>query len=414
MTDLSGVATDVARHWPLYVSMPLIAALIGYGTKLVAVEMMFQPIEFKGRRPYLGWQGIVPRFAGRMAAIACDLLTQKLLDPRELFERLDPQRMVRELEGPLTEAVRDITEEVAARTQPQLWASLPDVVKARVLDQVKREAPRVITEIMDQVRDDVESVFDFKEMVVTSLIRDKKVLNRMFRSAGYREFRFIVRFGAPSGFAIGLIQAITWALFKEPMIMPVFGLFTGWLTDFVALKLVFVPKYPKRILGLFTVQGLFFKYRDEFTDIYGDLVARQVVTPHHMLRAILRGPASDRLFALIQQKLHEEMDGQLGLGRPLVVLAVGGSGYQQVKSLVAERVLGRLPDTAGYLEEYAEDALDIRNTVVTQMRTMSEDDFEQLLRPVFRQDEWKLIAVGAVLGFLVGELQILLVENFGR
>jgi hypothetical protein len=29
-----------------------------------------------------------------------------------------------------------------------------------------------------------------------------------------------------------------------------------------------------------------------------------------------------------------------------------------------------------------------------------------LLRPAFRQEEWKLIAVGALIGFLVGELQV--------
>jgi uncharacterized membrane protein YheB (UPF0754 family) len=374
---------------------------------------MCRPIEFVGRRPYRGWQGIVPRYAARMAGIACDMLTRKLIDPRELFDRLDPERMVQELEGPLTDAVRDIAEEVAARIQPQLWATLPAGVKARVLDQVKGEAPRVLAEIMEQIRDDVESVFDFKEMVITSLIQDKVTLNQMFRFAGKREFRFIVRFGAPSGFVIGLIQAVAWALFRDPIIMPIFGLFTGWLTDYIALKLVFVPKYPKWIFG-FKWQGLFFKHRDEFTDVYGDLVARQVVTPHHMLRAVLRGPTSDRLFALIEQALRREMDGQLALGRPLVVLAVGGTGYQWVKELVAERVLQRLPETVPYLEEYAQDALDIRNTVITQMRLMSEDDFEQLLRPAFKQDEWKLIAVGALLGFLVGELQILLVENFGR
>jgi hypothetical protein len=32
-------------------------------------------------------------------------------------------------------------------------------------------------------------------------------------------------------------------------------------------------------------------------------------------------------------------------------------------------------------------------------------EFERLLRPAFRQDEWKLIAV---IGGLVGELQVLL------
>jgi uncharacterized membrane protein YheB (UPF0754 family) len=102
------------------------------------------------------------------------------------------------------------------------------------------------------------------------------------------------------------------------------------------------------------------------------------------------------------------------VGRPLVVLAVGGTGYQEVKDLVAESVVRRLPDTIQRLEAYAAEALDIRNTIIMKMREMSDDDFEQLLRPAFKQDEWKLIAVGAVLGFLVGELQVLLVEHFGH
>jgi uncharacterized membrane protein YheB (UPF0754 family) len=414
VTDLAGILSDLGKHWWLYASMPLIAATIGYVTKLVAVEMMFQPIEFKGRRPYLGWQGIIPRFAGRMAAIACDTLTAKLLSPQDLFDRLDPARMVRELERPLTDAIEKITEEVAARTQPELWNSLPTRAKKQVMRQVRGEAPRVISEIMAQIRDNVESVFDFKEMVVTSLVQDKVTLNKMFREAGKREFQFIVRFGAPSGFAIGLIQAIAWALFKEPWIMPLFGVFTGWLTDYVALKLVFVPKYPTRILGLVRLQGLFYKYREEFTDLYGDLIARQVLTPRNMIQAVLRGPSSDRLFAIIQGTLRDEVDQQVGLSRPLVVLAVGGSGYQQVKEVVAEQTLAQLPDTVMALEDYAEDALDIRNTVVTKMRQLSADEFENLLRPAFKQDEWKLIAVGAVLGGLVGELQTVLVELFGH
>jgi uncharacterized membrane protein YheB (UPF0754 family) len=96
------------------------------------------------------------------------------------------------------------------------------------------------------------------------------------------------------------------------------------------------------------------------------------------------------------------------------VLAVGGPGYQRLKNLVTERVLSQLPETVGELEDYAADALDVRNTVVEKMRELSLDQFEQLLRPAFRQDEWKLIAVGALLGFGVGELQTLLVEHFGH
>jgi uncharacterized membrane protein YheB (UPF0754 family) len=414
VTSWADIVTDVAEHWPVYLSMPIIAAVIGYVTKLAAIKMMFAPVEFRGRRPYLGWQGIIPRAAGRMAAIACDTLTANLLEPKELFDRLDPERMVTELREPLSAAARQIAEEVASRTYPDVWRSLPEAAKQRLLDQVQREAPRLISEILEQVQDDVEGVFDLKEMVVTYLLQHKATLNQLFQDAGHRVFRFIVRFGAPSGFALGLGQAVAWGLFKEPLIMPLFGLLTGWLTDYVALRLVFVPKFPRRFLGVFSWQGLFFKHRDEVTDLYGDLVASEVITPRNMIEAVLRGPMSDRLFALIQTTLDAEVDRQVGLARPLVVLAVGGAGYRQVKELVADLVLRQLPDTARDLEQYAAEALDIRATVVSKMRLMSQDEFEQLLRPAFKQDEWKMIAVGALLGFFVGELQVLLVEHFGR
>jgi uncharacterized membrane protein YheB (UPF0754 family) len=414
MMSWAEIFTDFTKHWPVYLSMPVIAAIIGYVTKLAAIKMMFHPLEFRGRRPYLGWQGVIPQSAGRMAAIACDTLTANLLEPKDLFDRLDPERMVIELQEPLSRAARQIAEEVASRTYPDVWRSLPEAAKQRLLDQVQAEAPRLVTGILNQVREDVEGVFDFKDMVVTYLLQNKRTLNQLFQDAGHRVFRFIVRFGAPSGFALGLGQAVAWGLFKEPLIMPLFGLLTGWITDYVALKLVFVPKFPKRILGVFTWQGLFFKYRDEVTDMYGDLVAKEVITPHNMIEAVLRGPMSDRLFALIQNTLEAEMDRQVGLARPLVVMAVGGTGYRQVKELVADLVLRQIPDTAVQLEQYAADALDIRATVVEKMREMSQDEFEQLLRPAFQQDEWKLIAVGALLGFFVGELQVLIVEYFGR
>ena len=44
--------------------------------------------------------------------------------------------------------------------------------------------------------------------------------------------------------------------------------------------------------------------------------------------------------------------------------------------------------------------------MVEKMQELTEEEFEGLLRPAFQQDEWILITVGALLGFLVGELQV--------
>src|SRR5690606_30763660 len=105
MVDWGTIVADVSDRWPLYASIPFIAALIGYVTKRVAIEMMFRPLEFVGIPPLLGWQGVLPGNAERMASIATETLTRNLVDPREIFSRLDPEQIAREVEKPLLEAV---------------------------------------------------------------------------------------------------------------------------------------------------------------------------------------------------------------------------------------------------------------------------------------------------------------------
>ncbi|MGK3200764.1 DUF445 domain-containing protein [Amycolatopsis sp. MEPSY49] len=404
---LSGILADFAQHWPLYVSIPVVAALIGYGTKLVAIRMMFQPVEFIGVKPFLGWQGIVPKRAARMASIACDTMTEQLIKPAEVVARLDASRIAQEIEKPLLAGVEDIVREVAGHYQPGLWESLPVRVQRLVIERVQHESPRMVAAVLDLIKSDVDSVFDLKGMVVTSLVKDKRLLNRIFQEAGAQEFKFIARSGLVFGGAIGVIQMVAWVLFKFPPIMPIFGLFTGWFTDWLALRMIFYPIEPRKYFGV-TWQGLFLKRRAEVAEAYGSLIAKEIITPHNVIEAILHGPLSDRVLALIQRQLDRELGS---VAKPLLVFAVGSRKYQDVKLAIASQIMSRLPETMRYIEDYATDAMDIRNVLVSKMKELSPREFERLLRPAFEQDEWILIATGAVLGFAVGEGQVLVLEH---
>ncbi|WP_107866803.1 hypothetical protein [Agitococcus lubricus] len=65
--------------------MPFVAAGIGYVTKIIAIWMMFNPIQWLGFETRIagyrvfGWQGIVPRRATFMASIACDTMTRVMV-----------------------------------------------------------------------------------------------------------------------------------------------------------------------------------------------------------------------------------------------------------------------------------------------------------------------------------------------
>lgn len=135
---LHAILGDVRANWLLYASMPLVAAAIGYVTKVAAIYMMFQPIQFVGiRPPYLGWQGIIPRNAARMATIACDTLTARLLKPEELFDRLDPTSVAIAIDQPLRGAVEEIVHEMFEHYSPGLWIAAPTAIKRTMIRRVQ-------------------------------------------------------------------------------------------------------------------------------------------------------------------------------------------------------------------------------------------------------------------------------------
>jgi len=415
MQSWSQIVADVQLNWWLYLSMPFVAATIGYVTKIVAIKMMFQPIEFIGFKPFFGWQGIVPRKAATMAAIACDTMTSRLIKPEDIFNKLDPDRIAKEIEKPLLAAVEDITREVAAVYSPGLWEAAPEAVKRLIISRIQHEAPNIVRSIMIDIKQNIDSVFDLKDMVVSNLLRDKPLLNRIFLEAGSGEFKFIRNSGIYFGFIIGIVQAVTWAVTQNPLVMPLFGLFTGWFTDWLALKMVFNPKHPtKYFMGLVEWQGLFLKRRAEVSAEYGRLIAKEIVTPHNIIDAVLKGPLSDKLFTMVQKQVQKVVDEQSGIAKPFVVFAVGSSKYQAMKRLVAEEIMKRLPATLKHIEEYAADAMAIEDTLATKMTELSVEEFEGLLHPAFEQDEWILIAVGASLGFIVGEMQVFIMEHLAK
>ncbi|HEX6354547.1 DUF445 domain-containing protein [Actinophytocola sp.] len=386
----------------VYLSMPLIAAVIGYLTKRAAIEMMFRPLTFVGIPPYLGWQGVVPRNSARMIAVAADLLTAKLVDPREIFQRLDPARLAKELELPLLLAADELTRDVMSRHG--LWDALPPLGQEMVIKRVQAGIPDLVARIMAELAGNVHDVLDVKEVAVSALHRDKRLLLKLIRDISRPEMAFIARCGVYFGLVLGLVQTVVWALTKATWVMPVFGAAIGWFTDWLAIKLVFFPRERRKILGLFPLQGVFQRRRDEVAKQYAEVVAREVMTVPNLVAGVLNGPRADRVHSLIRETVEQEIEDQAGLARSLV----GAPRFTALKKTAADRAIRYLPTTMLTAERYATEALDIRDTITTKMRRLTRTEYEGLLRPAFRQDEWKLIAVGAAIGALIGELQVLL------
>ena len=225
---------------------------------------------------------------------------------------------------------------------------------------------------------------------------------------------FVRRSGIVFGFGIGLVQMVAWALFKNPWIMPAFGFAVGFISDYIALNMLFRPVHQRKFLGFIPFRGLLHAQRAKITRDYAKILADDLFTPEILFDGIIKGPGADKLFALAAKEIDAAIDAQTGIATPVVVLAVGTKRYRAVKDRVVALVLERLPTTLLEAQDYATGVIDLENTIVEKMNGLTNDEYESILRPVFKDDEPLMIAVGAILGGLVGELQVQMIELFAH
>lgn len=392
----------------LYLSIPIICALVGWGTNSLAIKMAFKPINFIGIPPFLGWQGVIPRLADKIARDTVDTMSETLLDLDELFGKLDSKRIVAELEPIMPEMIEKITNEVMMAEAPKAWEALPVGLKKKIYKKIQSEAPDVIHTMLKAFQDNIEDVFDVRHMLISNLVADIEVLCKIFQKSASAEMKFIAKSGIYFGFLFGIIEMFLWLIYPESWVLPVGGALVGYLTNVLALKMIFDPKEPKKI-GPFTIHGLFFRRQDEIAIEQGMLIAEEIFNPEKVVEAVLKGPSSDKLFKLINKNMQEAIDQYSGYAKPIVVMTVGTDRFISTKERAIEKTIDALEESMKHLHSYVEEAMDVENTVIEKVKKLSPEQFERMIRPIFEEDEWMMTIGGGVLGLGVGLFQFFIV-----
>ena len=76
--------------------------------------------------------------------------------------------------------------------------------------------------------------------------------------------------------------------------MPIGGALVGYITNWVALKLIFEPLNPISV-GPFVVQGLFLKRQKEVSAEFCTFISANVLTSFQIWQSMLHGPKADAL-----------------------------------------------------------------------------------------------------------------------
>jgi uncharacterized membrane protein YheB (UPF0754 family) len=410
------------------ITIPFFTGAIGYVTNWTGVLMLFYPVKFKGVRVRpleplvrllprriqqipgvmlggIGWQGIVPSRSAKMGSLAVDVGIAKLGTPTEFWRQLDPEQMAEQIVRSTQDDMRETVDSIMTREQPRLWADLPQPIKARIYARVLEQLPGIVSELTNRIGENIEQLVDVKLMVIRRFEEQPDLANRIFLDMGRRELKFIQNFGFFFGFALGIPVAVITHFAHYWWLLPILGVIVGYVTNWVALWMIYEPAEPTRI-GPFTVWGLFIRRQPEVADAYARIVSDEVLTVRNFGRELLEGPRADRTRNLIETSMRPAVDRATGPARAAVRVAIGSREYDRISRAFAaepvEQMMAPLEDP----EFSSSQSATMRKLIAERMRELPRKDFSELLRTATRQDEWLLLLHGAVLGFAGGLIHL--------
>jgi uncharacterized membrane protein YheB (UPF0754 family) len=359
-----------------FATIPVVAAFVGISTNYAGVQMLFYPIEYIGtdtvrfdKAPYgiFGWQGVVPARTEKMALRLVDIVTRKLLSLREAFSRLDATQFSSMLLEPVSKAIH---EECGAH-----WSIL-----------LKPILPMILKRVIGKLQNEIDNVLDLPTLVLNAFVRDKVVLVELFQKVGHVELDFLVKSGFGFGFLLGLPQMMLWSIIPKPWTLPMAGALVGYITNWVAIKLLFEPAEPIMV-GPLTIQGLFEARQHEVSDEFAHFMEARVLSSSMLLDA-LANHNEDELFQFLRKELPYPIPERI------------------IKCAIkAIRDVASNPHQYKEIHTYMTDKLAIEDTLARRLKKLDPKSFEDLLHPVFQEDEIILIVVGGVLGAIAGIVQ---------
>ena len=191
------------------------------------------------------------------------------------------------------------------------------------------------------------------------------------------------------------------------VLIPIISAFIGWFTNWIAIKMLFHPKEPKKILGI-TFHGIFPKRRQQFAVKLGKLVSSELLSFAEIEQKISNPANVQKILPILEEHIDLFLREKLTAQIPMLGMLIGDKTIGQVKAVFMKELEELFPTMMGQYMTTLKQDLDLEKIVIEKVSGFSSDKLEDILNQIMSSEFRFVEIIGAVLGFIIGVVQVLI------
>lgn len=186
--------------------------------------------------------------------------------------------------------------------------------------------------------------------------------------------------------------------------MPIVGALIGWITNILAIRLLFRPQKPKRLFFL-TFQGVIPKRRTEISIALAHAVEAELLRIDEVLEDALSPKLQDEIMSRVVEVIQSRTEERLPALLPAVLRKLI---LTQVARVSREEIAMQMPTLSKDLAALLTGNIDVRTVVEARLNAMDIDTLEAMIVRLAHKELKTIEYLGAALGFIVGLLQMVI------
>src|SRR5258706_1158245 len=190
-------------------------------------------------------------------------------------------------------------------------------------------------------------------------------------------------------------------------LIPVISAFIGWVTNWVAIKMLFHPREPKRILGI-TFHGIFPKRQQQFAEKLGKLISEEFLSFSDIEQKISDPENLKKVMPMIEHHVNDFLHVKLKDEMPILSMFIGDKTITSLKNVFMQEIEILFPQVMKQFAGNLKSELDLEKIVVTKVTAFSTDKLEEVLYQIMSKEFRFVEIIGAVIGFIIGVVQVMI------
>lgn len=191
------------------------------------------------------------------------------------------------------------------------------------------------------------------------------------------------------------------------ILIPLISAFIGWFTNWIAIKMLFHPREPRKILGM-TIQGIFPKRQQQFAEKLGKLVSEELLSFTDIEKKITSPKNIQQLMPVVEEHIDQFLRRKLADEMPIISMFIGENTIQQLKSVFMKELETLFPVIMQRYMGNLQQELDLERIVIEKVAGFSSDKLESILVSIMSKEFRFIEILGGILGFIIGLLQVLI------